>query len=88
MPLVRPAGLYIPDPGLIGAGETIYLLLRLPGESVGELCRVRVVWISHTPFSETLPAGIAVQFPMQARELISRIKTQIAIESSADSSGG
>lgn len=88
LPFVRPAGLYIPDSGLIGLGGTFYLLLRLPDEASGELFRVRVVWISHTPLSEQLPSGIAVQLPVQARELISRIETKIAVESSTDSSGG
>lgn len=88
LPFVRPAGLYIPDLALTGCAETIFLLLRLPGESVGELCKARVVWISHAPFSDDLPAGIAVQLPTQANALIGRIETQIAVESSLNFSGG
>ncbi|ALO46172.1 hypothetical protein [Pseudohongiella spirulinae] len=88
LPFVQPAGLFIPESALSGVNSSFYLLLRLPGESAGELCQVRVVWISPAPLSDMLPAGIAVQLPPAARELIGRIETQIAVESSTEPSGG
>jgi type IV pilus assembly protein PilZ len=62
MPFIQNGGLFIHTQEKFSLGDTIALLVQLPGDSNQHNISGRVVWITPESAQRGLPVGIGVQF--------------------------
>lgn len=80
MPWLQRGGLFVPTAEPYHFGDTIYLLLSLPGHAEKFSADGEVVWIVPAANNRNLPPGIGVHLSDSegSRKLKMRIETMIA----------
>lgn len=78
MPFLDRGGMFIPTRGLYDLGQTVYLLLMLPGESERLSLSGEVVWVSPDGVTGRRMPGIGIHFNAQDYSVRDRIETLLA----------
>jgi type IV pilus assembly protein PilZ len=78
MPFLDRGGVFVPTKTLYGLGQSVMLLLTLPGESERLSVTGQVIWISPEGVSGRRMPGIGVHFSQQDYSVRDRIETLLA----------
>ena len=78
MPFLERGGIFVPTPKLYTLGQSIVLLLTLPGDDERLVINGKVAWVSPEGVTRRRMPGIGVHFKQQDHNVRDRIETLLA----------